>query len=495
MEIDFEAELAEDFHDGFDDQYDNDVIARLKKASHAIKTSRKFTSEEEVDDFFADHGAVAGESSSKDAGNLLHSLVDVVKHNEIKPEHVELLLRRLVERYPDLLKYPNKDGHSPIFMAIRASQHQLVDYMVSTCLKDKSITIYQECLDDVLTKKVQEGKTCLHAALTEKNFNSKTTKMLIENASDEALAVLDDANKTPMHYAVQFPKCTEERMELIDLFIRRDGEAIQSQSTRHETFLDQPKINGSSVYQEHQKSRESTLTWWKNHGQARENAKREQTGSGDGQGVRDLKSLTNPRDGKDVKDVKEIREARTPANFSDREKLRWERKREEELAEAAKKAAGGRATKHDWVREREPRPDRSDRSELATSRGGSRERRTNQVDGNLRLVTRNTGRPPDPEPNTPVKRSNPADVDGRAGQTTSLKPQEKPQEKLKPNSGKATDTASIMRVLTKNSDEMLLKLKLHYMRTRNPEMVISFLYGTNMDGEYNYTYQRVKTPY
>jgi ribosomal protein S15P/S13E len=148
MDIDFEAEFAEEFHEGLDDQYDTDVIARLKKASQAIKTKRRFTSED-VDDFFLEHGAISGVSPSKDAGNLLHSIVDVVKHNEINPEHVELLLRRLVERYPDLLKYPNKDGHNPIFMAIRACQHQLVDYMVSSCLKDKSVAIYQECLDDV----------------------------------------------------------------------------------------------------------------------------------------------------------------------------------------------------------------------------------------------------------------------------------------------------------------------------------------------------------
>lgn len=35
----------------------------------------------------------------------------------------------------------------------------------------------------------------------------------------------------------------------------------------------------------------------------------------------------------------------------------------------------------------------------------------------------------------------------------------------------------------RNSDAILLRLKLHYMRTRGAEMVISFLYGTNIDSE------------
>jgi hypothetical protein len=487
MDIDFETEFAEDFHDGLDDQFDTDVVSCLRRASQAIKSSRKFTTEKDVDDFFVDHGAVAGMSPSKDAGNLLHSLVDVVKHNEINPEHVELLLRRLVERYPDLLKYPNKDGHDPIFMAIRACQHQLVDYMVSSCLKDKSVRIYRECLDDVLSRKVQEGKTCLHAALTEKNFSAKTTRLLIENASDEALAVLDDHNKTPMHYAVQFPKCTDERMELIDLFIQRDLDAnpIHSQSERHETFLDLPRSNGSSIYQEHQKSRDSALTWWKTHGQARENAKREKGSSvtSDTPAIRDLKPGTNMRDPRDQRHSATTRTDRATRDgdpyegLDAREKLRQMKKDEEAAGEAAKRADANTGTKHDWTRDRDRR---SERTERTTSRGNSRERRTNQIDGNLRLVTRSTGRPPEPEPNTPVKRSNALDIDSRGGQA-----QLKPPERPKPTSIKSGDTASIMRVLTKNSDEMLLKLKLHYMRTRNPEMVISFLYGTNMDGRYS----------
>lgn len=36
-----------------------------------------------------------------------------------------------------------------------------------------------------------------------------------------------------------------------------------------------------------------------------------------------------------------------------------------------------------------------------------------------------------------------------------------------------------------NSDAMLRRLKLHYMRTRNAEMVISFLYGNNINGQFS----------
>ena len=40
-----------------------------------------------------------------------------------------------------------------------------------------------------------------------------------------------------------------------------------------------------------------------------------------------------------------------------------------------------------------------------------------------------------------------------------------------------------MEELMRNSDGILLSLKLHYMRTRSAEMAIAFLYSSNMDGE------------
>jgi hypothetical protein len=39
-----------------------------------------------------------------------------------------------------------------------------------------------------------------------------------------------------------------------------------------------------------------------------------------------------------------------------------------------------------------------------------------------------------------------------------------------------------MSELLSDSDKILLRLKQHYMRTRSAEMVISYLYGNNMEG-------------
>ncbi|KAL7919237.1 hypothetical protein ACQKWADRAFT_323111 [Trichoderma austrokoningii] len=137
-------------------------------------------------------------------------------------------------------------------MAIKASHHQLVDYMVNTCVAMKGESSHKQPLDVALRKKMTEGKTCLHLAMKE-NLDPKTRRILVENASDEALAVQDDAGKTPMHYAAGFKRCTNDGAELIYLFIERDLKTIKRTKGPLKTFLDLSDSSGDSVYLLHRK--------------------------------------------------------------------------------------------------------------------------------------------------------------------------------------------------------------------------------------------------
>ncbi|KAH7139646.1 hypothetical protein B0J13DRAFT_477896 [Dactylonectria estremocensis] len=143
-------------------------------------------------------------------------------------------------------------------MAVRAANHQLVSCMISACEQRQNRDAVgldsMQCLDDALCMKAQEGTTSLHIALKE-NFNPETTRMMIENASDEALAVQDDLGKTPMHYAVSFSQCTDVRVDLISLFIQRDLSAVQSKPRPKRTFLDLADKSNCSVFREHQKTK------------------------------------------------------------------------------------------------------------------------------------------------------------------------------------------------------------------------------------------------
>lgn len=82
----------------------------------------------------------------------------------------------------------------------------------------------------------------------------------------------------------------------------------------------------------------------------------------------------------------------------------------------------------------------------------------------------------EPTPNTPIKRTNTARFDipqDPQRDRSSTRPQA--------TSRKSSNQQELMEELMRNSDGILLSLKLHYMRTRSAEMAIAFLYGPNMD--------------
>ncbi|KAH7120547.1 hypothetical protein EDB81DRAFT_952433 [Dactylonectria macrodidyma] len=459
--------LEWDPDDGFEDEFDPEVVddiqakreenyeERFRTAGKTIKR-RKYFTQDDVDEFFAEFDDIAGKSSAKISGNLLHTLVEIVKHSdEIESEHVELLVRGLVGKYPDLLKYSNQDGHNPVFMAVRAANHQLVSCMISACeqgqIQEEIGLDFMQCLDDSFCMKAQEGKTCLHIALKE-NFNPTTTRMMIENASDEALAVQDDLGKTPMHYAVTFSHCTDIRADLISLFIQRDLSAVQSKPRPKTTFLDLTDKSNYSVFREHQKSKiiitKKFNDWTAKKAQSTSSDRTDEAAAGDRTAHRGIKETLNSRPSerdaphavakpnRDEIADKNPGENKAEEKLSDREKLRQKKKAEEAIR--------------------------------------------------LREAAEPARRDMEPAPNTPIKRINSARVDGMPSQS---RPPARPSH---PSRKTTTADKGNMTIWNKNSKEILLSLKLHYMRTRSAEMAISFLYGSNMsDIQIGFDYDRL----
>ncbi|KAF5011780.1 hypothetical protein FDECE_2147 [Fusarium decemcellulare] len=458
-----------DVHQHLEETYDT----RLEAARRVIRDQRDFTSQAKEDEFFYQFADITTRSSSKAAGNLLHVLIEVVKHNGLRPENVERLARRLVEESPDLLWYKNKEGQTPILMAIRTCQDRLLDYMMSTCVKNKDRKIFRECLHSALSAE-QDGKTCLHAAFNEK-LKPTTMRMLIENASDEALGIRDHTGKTPMHHAVLFQQCTDARSELIDLFIQRDSSARSNKSKSEKTFLDLLDQDGYSIYREHQNTKKSFMKQYTEYQAARGN-KREHADTpkaADRPPPREPKSQGSTRDPKPAPSARASgdRDAErygrggsdgTGAVIDDREQLR-QRKKDEERARQEQATA---SIKNDRPKDRD-----------STARDASRNRsaRINESSGMVENETRYAARQLDPTPNSSIKRSNTGHVEGRVPDT------EKRPARSELAARKTRDLHKAMAICTKNSDKILQKLKLYYMRTRNAEMVMFFLYGKNMD--------------
>ncbi|KAM0514994.1 hypothetical protein ACHAPE_006316 [Trichoderma viride] len=444
---------------------------RLEAARKIILRKRDFTSPPSADEFLHQFKDITSKSSIKGAGNLLHVLVGGVQHNDLPPKQVEPLVRRLVDGAPDLLRDKNKEGQTPILMAIRTCQSQLLNYMVSACVEHRDQELSAKSLNEALTMK-QEGRTALHVAFTEK-LTSETLRMLIQNASDEALGSKDQTGRTPMHDAVQFHKCDNARLDLIDLFIQRDSRSRLNKPKSAETFLDMCDKQHCSVFQEHQKSRVRTCAQYPDRPKAPETTKRDPIDP-----LRESKkpSVRDPRPHDNSKEPKAIPEARISgepnaerfngggrhlAPSDDHERRRQEMKD----LERTKEGISGISTRNDGSSDRD-----------STVRDTSRYQSSGAKDPDESTRSRDihSSQQPDLRSNTSAKRSNTFRDEAKQGEGG------KPTAKQKPAQDRVRVLA-VIAALEKNSDKVLQNLKLYYMRTRNPEMVILFLYGKNMN--------------
>ncbi|EMT68836.1 hypothetical protein FOC4_g10004925 [Fusarium odoratissimum] len=288
-------------------------------------------------------------------------------------------------------------------MAIRTRQDQLLDYMISACVSHKKPRDSAQNLNTALCSK-HDGKPCLHAAFGEK-LKPETMKMLIENASDEALSMTDHTGKTPMHHAVQFRDCTDSRSTLIDLMIQRDFMARLNKPKSAKTFLDISDQNGCSVFQEHANTRKTYMEQYRTAqaAQRRKRESKEAQKEAERAPPREPRLHANTRESKTIPTVKAPgdrdaerygRSSGPAASTDDRERIRQQKKEEER----ARLEQAGAPAINDRLRDRD-----------ATERDGSRFRspRTNGLEANdtdALYPSRHT----EPTSNTGIKRSNTA---------------------------------------------------------------------------------------
>ncbi|QYS99615.1 ANK_REP_REGION domain-containing protein [Trichoderma simmonsii] len=474
--------------------YSKDVKSFEEQYKAAVKAIKTTTNDREidVDGFLSAHGAVAGQSAGHGSENLLHAIVDMIKRDDMKSEHVRCLVQRLVEDYPQLLLHQSNDGYNPLHMAIRDSAYQLAEYMISACISSKNTDATRpyakQNLEITLLQTAQGGRTTLHAAFLG-NLNLSTAKLLIENASDDALEAQDDKDNTPMHYAASFKQCTDAGAEIIALLIARDLEALRRKKSSGATFLDLLNAEGRSVYEELQFSRQNEIR--------RQRARKKQRAPNQisDQSVSTARPASNippkyPKaDSKPQISVQvSARDAALSLDYSikeakldDRERERQQKKKEEAERLKAEAEALARKSRVDFVR-----------GQGTTGRDASRhsQSQTNDIESQILTVPstlddgKKTIKSVESLANTSIKRRDTGRLDGKLEQGGLA------AEAL-PVASKSNIQGDF-NVKRKVSKEILLKLKLHYMRTRTSEMVLTFLYGANMnDVQISFDYDRL----
>lgn len=452
-----------------------------------LEKKGKFQDPEVLGTFLSKYQDVVGKPvENRKTTSLLHRIVDMVKHNNIKSSDIRPLVRHIVHDCPSTLRVTSSKGENPLYLAIGYKKWMLVEYMVDGCSDPEYLAdaIAGACKSD-------QDKTSLHLAL-EKDLRPHVTEKLIKGARDDDLGKKDKAGKTPLHYAVNYAQCSDERVKIIDLFIARDRHLVDKVKQKNpnepvKTFLDEEDYKKASAYRQLAMYIASLTPAKTSKAGAGEDDGKKQVGTGRIEGedqpgsVRraDPKSADRQKDSK-LQTVRDgVRGRPGPgendrqgddrdrdAERGDRRGRQQEEKRREEMRLMLREKE---------ARERDPRGRDQDRG--GQVRGSREDQSRDPRDFRQEDIVQPKGpvealrSEPLQSPNTSLKRTptwKRLDVIGetkKGGNSTKKK-----SEKTDPES------------LARNSKAILARLKLHYMRTRNTERATAFLYGKNVEG-------------
>ena len=206
---------------------DNDEIPNDREDIHVtFEAIKKKIAGDEIDlrdtsqlkKFVHDYKDVLGETTSSDehySRTLLHFLVDGAtgpNFPKYKP-----LVKVIIENHPDVLKKGDATGRTSLYNAVTRKRSKLVQ-LICDMHPDINSVFEQTCVD---TK-----ETCIHAAI-HKSLSPNLAIFLINKASEKVLCLQDFQGKTPLHSAVQYKRCTDEQLQIVQALAERGGGAMR----------------------------------------------------------------------------------------------------------------------------------------------------------------------------------------------------------------------------------------------------------------------------
>ncbi|KAF7952195.1 uncharacterized protein EAE97_001692 [Botrytis byssoidea] len=183
--------------------------------------------------------------------NLLHVLAywDGPSNSSTKS-----LISKLTTKYPEaysrLLISKDETGSesNPLYAAISRKDAKLVAYMCEN--KDQS-PIVQDALVIALGMQCSErSENCLIAAIRHKLPVNIITN-LIEKTTENTLKAQDSKGFTPLHYAVEYERCTHSQFEIVRKLIECGDSALDKLGNKPDYF---------SVYGYHESTREKYVS-------------------------------------------------------------------------------------------------------------------------------------------------------------------------------------------------------------------------------------------
>ncbi|KAF4629159.1 hypothetical protein G7Y89_g8986 [Cudoniella acicularis] len=161
---------------------------------------------------FIDENGSQLQSRNSDGMNLLHLAVNKTSGSS----NMRALIRLLIQKYPELMEERDLSGTTPLHTAIYKDNADAVKTMCETVKEIDKI---------LMIKGGRQSESCLHAAVRS-NIPVDVTIQLIKRATEQIFFCQDSQGRTPLHVAVEYVRCTDSQLGIVQEILRQCGAAL-----------------------------------------------------------------------------------------------------------------------------------------------------------------------------------------------------------------------------------------------------------------------------
>ncbi|KAK5656680.1 hypothetical protein OQA88_4660 [Cercophora sp. LCS_1] len=237
---------------------DDDDVRRPKRSKVSIekllKTALQRIADRDSDLTQNDHLAafrgrdvhdLAADSGAKGTQTALHLLLDErgPEFPKVDDEQMKALITALVQHSNNLLAKGDREGKTPLYLAIDNKKEKELEWMV-------------EAHPDINTvlQKPSNKQLYLHMAIKKK---LKYFRQLVRKADGKTLAMKDAKGNTILHLAVEWKRCRKDQLSVVEEIVAKSDEEVQATNGDFNRAGKSPYLHHKKTVKE---AREATAT-------------------------------------------------------------------------------------------------------------------------------------------------------------------------------------------------------------------------------------------